>query len=118
MDQPPVQHGASIAASCRMQPPVDHLGTRSHAATPNPESRALKLRWLHFDGGTNQAIEQKLDSGTPKSRFAGSDCASERQAWRNGAENSAGGVQFYGSSRVQLADNLASATRERAGISQ
>jgi hypothetical protein len=102
MDQSPVQRGASIPASCRMQLPVDHLDARSHAAMPNPESRALKLRWLHFDEGTNRAVEQKLDSGARKRRFAAAICASEWQASRDGMQNDAGGVQFCGSSRVQL----------------
>jgi hypothetical protein len=73
-----------------MQPLVDHLGAGSHAATPNPESRTLKLRWLHFDEGMNRAIDQKLDSRAPKSRFAGTICASEWQAWQDGSENDAG----------------------------
>jgi len=82
MDQSPVQRGASIPASCRMQPPVDHLSPRSHAARPNPESRALKLRWLHFDDAADGAVEQKLDRETRKRRFAGRDLRCQAAASR------------------------------------
>jgi hypothetical protein len=72
MDQSPVQRGASIPASCRMQPPVDHLMQGSHVAHPNSESRALKMRWLHFAGRTDRAIEQNLDKESRNGRFRGS----------------------------------------------
>jgi len=43
-----------------MQPPVDHLWQGSHATSQSPESRASKLRWLHFTDAGKRTIEQKL----------------------------------------------------------